>query len=145
MVVLIMIFAMIACGGIDNTEADMAGAVVSGDVTNDDGSSDASSEPEDTADEQILASGNWYGVDGFSNEAVDGLVIVIHSATAAEVVFDYSSPATSVTNVTANLTDGQYAYVELGDGVELDMNFTASQIEVSEIEGMGAMLYYFYQ
>lgn len=99
-------------------------------------------EPADEGSEYI---GQWEGKDAFSEEIVEGLSLNIHNVTDTEIIFDYTSPSASATNVTALLgSNGQFS-ATLGGGIELHITVSYDKITVDEVEDFGAMSYEFHR
>ena len=89
--------------------------------------------------------GQWTGKYAFSEEAVEGLSLNIHSVTDSEIVFDYTSPSTSAENVIAVLDAyGQFS-VDLDNVYSLYITLSYDEISVDESEGLGAMCYEFHR
>lgn len=144
LLITILVFTLCSCrGGVPETAAPAEDAVVSqvpeGDVA---GAEEDTAPPVETKVIDMYE-GQWNGYDGFSNERIPDLTIRIVDITDTSVIFDYNSSAVSAQSVTAVLDGNGCASVDLDNGVTLDMTFTEDSITLDELQGMGAMAYYF--
>ena len=87
--------------------------------------------------------GQWQAYDKFSQEKVDNVIITVIDITETSVIFSYYSSAVSASNLTATPDANGYASVYVDENTTLNMIFTGTQIQVDEIQGMGAMGYVF--
>lgn len=87
--------------------------------------------------------GQWLAYDRFSQERIDNVIITIEDITETSVIFSYYSHGELTSNLTATLDGNGYASVYVDEYTTLNMTFTGTQIQVDEIQGMGAMSYVF--